>query len=212
MLKRVGTVLIAMFMGLVITIGLPSLAQTNRPTSPTAPSIPNRNQLSQVDNQFMIDANRNALAGIALGQLALTQSANNEVKRFAQAEVDEQVGVRNNLVRLAPSLGVNLPSEPTPRDQEVMQRLMSLSGEQFDVAFMNETGINAHLENAAIYQREAGLGQNQDLVRLASQGLTIITQHYNTASTLTGYEVAQVPPRIDTSPQGSQSTPSSFVR
>ncbi|QYO62827.1 DUF4142 domain-containing protein [Leptolyngbya sp. 7M] len=115
----------------------------------------------------------------------------------------------HNLVRLAPSLGVNLPSEPTPRDQEVMQRLMSLSGEQFDVAFMNETGINAHLENAAIYQREAGLGQNQDLVRLASQGLSIITQHYNTASALTGYEVAQVPPRIDTPPQSNQSTPRS---
>lgn len=206
MFKRVGIVITAMLMGLLLAIGLPSLAQSN-PTAP-APSS-NRSQLSLVDQQFMIDANRNALAGITLGQLALNQSQNNEVKQFAQAEVDEQVGVRNNLVRLAPNLGVDLPSEPTPRDQEVLRRMSALSGEQFDLAFMNETGINAHLENAAIYQREAALGQNQDLVRLASQGLNLITQHYNIASALTGYEVAQIPPRIDSVPQSGMSLPNS---
>jgi putative membrane protein len=206
MFKRVGIVVAAIFMGLFLAVGLPSLAQSN-PNTP-APSS-NRSQLTLVDQQFMIDANRNALAGIALGQLALNQSQNNEVKRFAQAEVDEQVGVRNNLVRLAPSLGVNLPSEPTPRDQEVMRRMAALSGEQFDLAFMNEAGINAHLENAAIYQREAAMGQNQDLVGLASQGLAIITQHYNTASALTGYEVAQIPPRIDSVPRSGMSIPRS---
>lgn len=205
MFKRVGIIVAAMFMGLFLAVGLPVIAQTN----PSTPAPSANRALSLVDQQFMIDANRNALAGIALGQLALNQSSNNEVKQFAQAEVDEQVGVRNNLVRLAPSLGVNLPSEPTPRDQEVLQRMTALSGEQFDLAFMNEAGINAHLENAAIYQREAGLGQNQDLIRLASQGLAIITQHYDIASALTGYEVAQIPPRIDSVPQSGMSTPRS---
>jgi hypothetical protein len=40
-----------------------------------------------------------------------------------------------------------------------------LSGEQFDQVHLSEGGINAHLENAATFQREAAFGQNPDLVR-----------------------------------------------
>lgn len=62
---------------------------------------------------------------------------------------------------------------------------------------MNEVGINAHLKNAALYQGEAALGQNAQLVDLATRGLSLIDQHFNLASDLTGYRVAQIPPRID---------------
>lgn len=202
MIKKVGIVIASVLVGLFITVGLPSFAQM-RPAAPsssqTRPAAPGsrQSQLSEVDKQYMLDANRNAVAAIALGQLALEQATSNEVKQFAQAEIDEQVQVKNQLTRLAPTLGVSLPTAPTPKDQEVQARMTQLSGATFDRAFMNEVGINAHLENAAIYQREAGLGQNQNLVALATQGLALITQHYNTASALTGYEVAQVPPRIE---------------
>lgn len=193
MIRRIGVVLTLLFSSLLITIGLPSLAQTT-PSTPSPRAT--QSQISEVDKQYMVDANRNAIAAIALGQLALQKASQNEVKQFAQAEIDEQVLVRQNLTRLAPTLGVNLPSAPTPKDQEVAARMTQLTGESFDQAFMNEVGINAHLENAAIYQREVGLGQNQNLIALATNGLAIIDQHYNIASNLTGYEIAQVPPRI----------------
>lgn len=145
----------------------------------------------------MLMANQNAVVAIALGQLALEKATQTEVKQFAQAEIDEQVQVRESLTPLASRLGVNLPAQPTPRDQEVQARMTQVSGQQFDVAFMNEVGINAHLKNAALYQGEAALGQNAQLVDLATRGLPLIDQHFNLASDLTGYRVAQIPPRID---------------
>ncbi len=174
-------------------------------TSPGTTAPTNQAQITEVDKQYMMDANRNAVAALALGQLALNKAENDQVKQFVQAEIDEQTQVRSQLSRLAPTVGVNLPSTPTPKDQEVQTRMARLSGSQFDRAIMDELGINAHLENAAIYQREAALGQNRDLVGIATRGLALITQHYNTASALTGYDVAQVPARIDA---GAALTPS----
>lgn len=216
MIRRIGVLLALLFVSLSIAVGLPSLAQTSpsAPRSPQAAPSPRspqaaprtQGQISEVDRQFMLDANRNAMAAIALGRLALEKSTGSEVKQFAQAEIDEQVQVMQNLTRLAPTLGVNLPSAPTPKDQEVLTQMGQLSGQRFDEAFMNEVGINAHLENAAIYQREASLGQNQNLVALATNGLSLIDQHYTIASRITGYEIAQVPPRIGIStPDGTQS-------
>jgi putative membrane protein len=187
----------------------PDMNPSMRPgmTSPTSQA-----QLTEVDKQYMMDANRNAIAALALGQLAMDKAENDQVKRFVQAEMDEQTQVREQLTRLAPTVGVNLPSAPTPKDQEVLTRMVRLTGPQFDRAIMDELGINAHLENAAIYQREAALGQNRDLVGVATRGLPIITQHYNTASALTGYQVAQVPARIDAgSALNSSGSPNSIT-
>lgn len=200
MIRRFGIVITLMLTTLLVAVGVPSLAQQSPAQTPQTPA-PTRTQaqtqLSQVDREYMLMANQNALAAIALGQLALEKATQAEVKEFAQAEIDEQVQVREALSQLAPRLGVNLPAQPTPRDQEVLARMTQLSGEQFDVAFMNEVGVNAHLKNAALYQGEAALGQNPQLVDLAARSIPLIDQHFSIASDLTGYQVAQVPPRID---------------
>jgi putative membrane protein len=208
MLKQIGVVIASMLLGLFVTVGIPSLAQTNSATPGASMSRPaSQQQFSEVDKQYMTDANRNALAAIALGQLALKQASSPQVKEFAQAEMDEQIQVRKNLMQLQSSMGMSLPSTPTAKDQEVQTRMSRLTGAAFDKAFMNEVGINAHLENAAIYQREAALGRNQQLVTVATNGLSIITSHYNTASALTGYQVARVPERVvETSAMGTSSS------
>jgi putative membrane protein len=199
MIRRIGIAITLMVVTLLITIGVPSLAQQPPTPAPTqAPRVQTQRQLSEVDKEFMLMANQNAVAAIALGQLALEKATQAEVQQFAQAEIEEQVQIREALAQLAPRLGVNnLPAQPTPRDQEVQARMTQLSEQQFDTAFMNEVGINAHLKNAALYQGEAALGQNAQLVDLAARGIPLIDQHFNIASDLTGYRVAQVPPRID---------------
>jgi putative membrane protein len=72
-----------------------------------------------------------------------------------------------------------------------MMRLMQLSGESFDQAYMNEGGINGHLESVAIYQRQAALGQDPDLQAFAARLLPRIQGHFEMASAMTGYRVAQ---------------------
>ncbi|BDA75407.1 hypothetical protein CAL7716_095730 [Calothrix sp. PCC 7716] len=138
--------------------------------------------------------------------MALQRSTNAAVKQFAQAEINEQQDVRNNLSRIAPKLGVTVPTTPNARNQAISARMSQLRGENFDKAFLQEAGINAHLENASVYQREAAFGQNQDLIAVANKGLPIISNHFNTASSLTNYRVAGLIQHINTPSTGTSGT------
>jgi putative membrane protein len=198
MMKRILVTIAMIAVGLSIAFGYSAVnAQSTQTPSTSAPAQQN-SQLSEIDRAFVLDAGQAAIGNTMLSQLALERGNSDEVRQFAQAEIDEQNLVRNNLTKLAPRLGISVPNSPAPRHQAAMARLSQLSGESFDQAFLDEGGINAHLENAAVYQREAAFGQNPDLVRVAEQGLPIIDRHFQTASSLTDYQFAQVPRRYET--------------
>lgn len=201
MFRKIGVAIALVVFGLFIALGSSVFAQTGRPsTTPNTPSRPNTTNtisISEIDRQYILTAAEAGLANIAMGELALQRATSNPVKQFAQAEIDEQINVKNQLTRIAPRAGVTLPTAPGPKFQAALRRLSQISGEQFNQAYMSEGGVNAHLENAATFQREAAFGQNPDLVNLANSGLTIINQHFNTASALTNYRFAQVPQRFN---------------
>ena len=201
MFKRVTTVIALAVLGLLMAFSPLVVAQTNQP----APSR-SQNTIAEIDRQFMLTASEAGMTNIMMGQLALQQGSADEVKQFAQAEIDEQLNVKAELTRIAPQVGVTLPTAPGEKYQASLIRLSQLSGEQFDQAYLSEGGINAHLENAATFQREAAFGQNPDLIRLANSGLPIIDQHFGIASELTSYRFAEVPQRfneVSTAPNNS---------
>ncbi len=175
----------------------PSTSTAPTGTAPATTTAQPASQLGPIDQQFMLEAAQAGNGNIMISQLALQKATSDAVKQFAQAEIDEQNLVKQELTRIAPTVGVTLPTEPAPKYQAAMAQLSQLSGAQFDQAFLSEGGINAHLESAALYQREAAFGQNPDLVALADRGLPIINQHFTAASGLTNYQFARVPQRFN---------------
>lgn len=199
MIKRVLVTIALIVVGLFISLGysaiLPANHSVNAQTTPKAPA--SSTQLNAIDRAFINDAAQAGIGNIQLGQLALQRATDSRVKQFAQAEIEEQTQVKNDLTRIAPPLGVTPPTTPAPRFQAALARLSQLSGEDFDQAYMDEGGINAHLENAATFQREAAFGENPALIALVNKGLPIIQRHFSTASTLTNYKFAQVTRRYN---------------
>lgn len=194
MIRRILVTIASIAVGLSIVFAYSAVnAQSTQTPSTSTPT--QSKQISEIDRAFVMDATQAAIGNTMLSQLALKQANSAEVKRFAQAEIDEQNMVRDKLTSIAPTIGIPLPNNPAPKHRAAMTQLSQLSGDSFDEAYMNEGGINAHLENAAIYQREAAFGQNPDMVRVAEQGLPLINQHFQTASSLTDYKFAQVPRR-----------------
>lgn len=194
MFKKYFMVAIAAIAGLCFAIGGSFFSQVNAQT-PRVPAVPNA-QANAVDLAFANEAAQFGLANIMLGQEALRKSQNQSVRQFAQAEVAEQQSNAQQLKRIAPQLRVTLPSTPGPKYQAIMQRFSQLSGTQFDNAYLDE-GVNAHLEAASLFQREAAFGRNPSLIALVNQGLPIINRHFTTASQLTNYRFAQVPRRYN---------------
>lgn len=185
--------------GMITSLGYGAVAQTNRPIpspSQTAPTptqtVPssNRNQLTALDRQFIIDAAHGGMAEVRLGELALRRSTSPEVKRFAQQMIEEHSRANQELMRIAKQKGVTPPATPG-KYEAAMKRLMQLSGESFDRAYMNEAGVNSHLESAAVYQRQAELGQDPDLKAFATRILPRVQGHLEMAATMTGYRFAR---------------------
>ena len=216
MIKRTLVTIALLAIGFFVSLGYSALlpnsefvnAQTNR-TTPT----PNT-QLNEIDRQYITDAGQAGIGNIALGQLALERSTNPQVKQFATAEIQEQTQVKNDLTRIGSRLGVTPPTAPAPKFQAALARLSQLQGDRFEQAYMDEGGINAHLENAAVFQREAAFGQNPDLIALANRGLPTIRKHFNTASAMTKYQFGQVARRYNNFPNnsGASSAPESNTR
>jgi putative membrane protein len=209
MVKRTLVTIALVVVGFFISLGYSALvpsshivnAQINR-------TVPTRNnQLNEIDRQFILDAGQAGIGNIALGQLALQRSTNPKVKEFASAEIQEQTQVKSDLSRIGPRLGVTPPTSPAPKQQAALARLSQLQDNRFEQAYMDEGGVNAHLENAAIFQREAAFGQNPDLVAVANRGLPIIKRHFNTASAITNYQFAQVARRYNLASNSGKSVP-----
>lgn len=196
MFKKYFIVAISAIVGLCFAIGGSLFSQVNAQQPPRIPTV-STNQANAIDIAFVNEAAQAGLGNIMLGQLALQKSTNPSVQKYANAEIAEQQGVKQQLTQVAPTIGITLPTTPAPKFQAAMDRLSKLSGAQFDNAYLDEGGVNAHLENAALFQREAAFGQNPNLLTLVNQGLPVINQHFTIASSLTNYRFAQVPRRYN---------------
>lgn len=194
MFRKFFVLSISVAVGLFLALSSSVLFSHSSSVSAQTPRVPSAqtNQANQIDLAFLNEAAQAGLGNIALGQLALQKSTNAQVQQFARAEIAEQQQNSADFQRIAPNLGVQLPTAPGAKFQAALTRLSQLSGTQFDNAYLDEGGVNAHLENAALFQREAAFGQNPDLLVVTNRGLPIINQHFSTASNLTSYRFAQV--------------------
>lgn len=152
-------------------------------------------QTNRIDITFLSEAAQAGLGYTQLSQLALEKSENSQIQEFARSEIEEQRQNAADFQRIASELGVRLPTSVPTKYQVAASSLSQLSGQAFDSAFLDEGGVNSHLEAASVFQREAAFGNNPDLLAVANRGLNIIGQHFALASQLTDYRFAQVPRR-----------------
>lgn len=164
--------------GVFVGFEYPSVAQPNRPTTQQ-----NQTTLSALDRLFIVEAAQGGLAEVSLGQLAAQRATNPTVRQFAQRMVTDHTRANQELVRLAAQKGV-VPPQNLGKYTAVMQRLSQLSGESFDRAYLNEAGINAHVESEVVYRRQTQLGQDRDLQAFAAKTLPVVQMHLRMAQNL----------------------------
>ncbi len=193
MIKKVATTTALLAVGLITSLGYSAVAQISQPVPSQNQSAqrPNSSPMSALDRQFVLDAAQGGMAEIRMGELALQRARNPEVKRFARQMIQDHTRVNTQLMQLASRMGVTVPTTVGPKYEAAMARLMQLSGPSFDEAYMNEAGVNAHLENTAVFQRQAALGQAPELQAFAVRTLPAVQGHLQMAASMTGYRFAQ---------------------
>jgi putative membrane protein len=163
------------------------LAQSSPAPSTTSPAQPPKagttaqsSQLTPLDRQFVLEAAQGGMAEVALAQLALQRSKNNAVRQYAQRMIKEHTLANQELMQLAKQKQI-APPTTLGKYEAVRAQLSQLSGQAFDQAYLNDAGVNSHMENLAVHRRQAQLGRDPELKAYAAKYTPIVTAHLQMA-------------------------------
>ena len=143
-----------------------------------------QDKLDRKDIAFMEQAAENNHAEIASSQLALKQSANAQVKEFAQQMVADHQKTGEELAQLAAAKGVTLPRGPSMVQKAKLKLLEMADGEKFDHQYSESWGVKAHVETVELFEKAAAQAQDPQVKSFAATTLPALQQHLHKARQL----------------------------
>lgn len=176
---------------------------SNRPAnqSVSAPVARSFSGLSASDRRFIKEAAEGGMSEVELGRLAQLKGSIEDVKKFGQRMVEDHTKANDKLKELAASKTLTLPEKPSATQEAAKDRLMKLSGAEFDRAYMRNM-VQDHKSDVTAFRTESKSGHDPDVKAFATQMLPTLLDHLKSAQ---GIAPKVLPPRRATeSSQGSR--------
>ncbi|HEX2061468.1 MAG TPA: DUF4142 domain-containing protein [Thermoanaerobaculia bacterium] len=137
------------------------------------------------DKEFVAKAGMAGLYEVQAGNLALQKAASAEVKAFAQRMVTDHGRGNSELAQLATTKGLALPAELQGEHEQALQHLSTLSGAEFDKAYMQHM-VSDHQKDIAEFEKASTTAGDADVKAWAAKTLPILQQHLQQAQELAG--------------------------
>lgn len=132
------------------------------------------------DQRFVVSTIGVGMAEVELGKMATEKAVSSDVKSFAQRMVDDHSKAGDELKTLAQNKGVTLPPEMDAKHKALRDRLLKMSGESFDHAYMAAM-LSGHREAVAAFRAESRAGKDPDIKAWAAKTLPTISEHLKLA-------------------------------
>jgi len=132
--------------------------------------------LQQSDLRFLREAAGGGLAEVALGKLAVDRAHSADVRAFGQRMMEDHAKGNEQLLALAQSKQVELPTDVPADAKQTGERLADLSGAAFDREFMKGM-VADHEKVVAAFEAEAKSSGDSDLRQFATQALPMLRDH-----------------------------------
>ncbi|HVF56908.1 MAG TPA: DUF4142 domain-containing protein [Pyrinomonadaceae bacterium] len=137
--------------------------------------------LSSMDRKFMMMAAQGGMAEVEMARVALQRASSDSVKQYAQHMIDDHTRANEELMAVASSKGVTLPTGPDAKQQAMMSKMSQMSGAEFDAAYIKESGVKAHEKMAKLFMDESGKGRDADTKAFAAKTLPTVQMHLQMA-------------------------------
>lgn len=128
------------------------------------------------DAKFATAAANGGMAEVALGKLALTKTSNASVKEFANMMVTDHGKANTELMGIAKTKNITLPTEPDSTHIKKMDDLSKMKGSDFDKAYVDAM-VDGHKKTLDLMNGEAKDGKDADLKAFASKTAPIVKMH-----------------------------------
>jgi putative membrane protein len=156
----------------------PSVGQPNGPGSPAdnLPGAQANSMPSYTDQAFVRKTLEDNQAQVQMGQLAAQKSSSADVKQFGEkmAQIHEQLSAQMKPV--AQKLGVSEPKEPSKKEKQEIEQMQSLSGADFDAAFIKAM-MKEQQSDLKDFKSEAQSAQDPTVQQLAKLDAPVLSQH-----------------------------------
>lgn len=135
------------------------------------------------DRDFMMKAAQSDIAEIQAGQAAKEKAVSAAVKKFADQMVADHTKTSGQMKTMAASRNVALPTTPSANDTRDMKKMSTMSGNDFDRAYM-ASQVRAHRDAVALFQKESKSGKDAELKSFAATTLPALQDHLKMATEL----------------------------
>jgi putative membrane protein len=137
------------------------------------------------DEAWMMKVAKGGLAEVELGKLASEKASADAVKQFGQRMVTDHGKANEELKTLAANKKVTLPTEISPEDKALRDRLTRLSGPAFDQAYIKAM-VSDHVKDINEFKMEAKSGADPDVKAWAAKTLPTLEEHLKMAREASG--------------------------
>ena len=156
---------------------------------------------SMQDKKFVKEAAQGGLAEIKLGQLAQEKSNSEDVKSFGAKMVHDHTQLNEDIKPFVNSMNIVAPTEPSPKDTALYNRLSKLQGEQFDKQYMTAM-LKDHHKDLADFKHEIATTKDQNLKQTVEKGEQVIAGHLQMAEQVATAHGVSKSKRSEAEPSG----------
>ena len=142
------------------------------------------NMTSQ-DHDFIMDAAMGGMMEVELGRVAAEKGMSDAVKQFGQRMVDDHSKANSELMSLASSKGMTLPTELDAKHRDQVTKFSAMSGAELDREY-TKMMVSDHRKDVSEFEKESTRGTDADLKAFASKTLPTLQEHLRMAEALPG--------------------------
>jgi putative membrane protein len=132
--------------------------------------------VSLFDRSFVLSILESDTIEEQIGQLAEQKSQSDDVKQFAQQMVALREIMDDQYKPIAVDLGLRPPKDPSKKYKQMIARLQTLSGDQFDQEYIKAV-VEDHERAAKVCKTEADSTQDHGLEKTAKDDAVSFQQH-----------------------------------
>ena len=141
--------------------------------------------MSSADRDFIMEAAMGGMMEVELGRVASQQGSSDAVKQFGQRMVDDHSKANEELMSLASSKGITLPTTMDEKHHKDMMKLQAMTGADFDRAY-SKMMLSDHKKDVSAFEKQSTKGADPDLKAFASKTLPTLQEHLQMAGALPG--------------------------
>jgi putative membrane protein len=141
--------------------------------------------LSSRDSDFLMDAAMGGMMEVHLGKMAVQFGQSAAVKEFGQRMIDDHSKANAELMQLASTKGITLPTELDQKHRNQANKLQRMKGAEFDSAYAKMM-LKDHSDDVEDFEKQSTRGEDPDLKAFATKSLPTLQEHLQMVRALPG--------------------------